>query len=341
MKKRILTGDRPTGSLHLGHYVGSIKNRVKLQDEYECFFLIADLHILTTKNKKEDIAQIKENTRDMVLDYLACGIDPLKSSIYVQSQLYGIYELNLYFQSLVTVPRLNRVPSIKEMAQNAKLSELPYSLLGYPVLQAADILIFRANLVPIGKDNESHLELTREIANRFNHYYGDVFPLPETLLGKQTSLCGLNSVNVKMSKTLNNAILLSDERSILKKKINSMYTDPNRIRADIPGNVENNVVFAFHDVFNENISQIEEMKNRYREGKIKDMEIKDVLLDVLDKLLTPIRDRKKEYKKEKGFVEKILHEGIEKANEEAFKTMKEVRKAMGINYYQNKIKNNL
>ena len=189
-KKRILTGDRPTGRLHLGHYVGSISNRVRLQDEYECFFIIADLHTLTTKPEKEHIAQLTDNVRQMVLDYLACGIDPAKSTIYLQSAVPEVTELNLFFNDLVTVPRLQRIPSIKDMAKNANLSELPMGLLAYPVLQAADILLPRAHLVPVGKDNESHVELTREIAKRFNFMYEEIFPVPDVMVSDFGSLVG-------------------------------------------------------------------------------------------------------------------------------------------------------
>ena len=183
-KKRILTGDRPTGRLHLGHYVGSLRNRVRLQDEYECFFIIADLHMLTTKNSKEDIAQIADNARGMVLDYLGAGIDPAKSTIYLQSAIHEIYELALLLGNLVTVPRLARLPSIKDMARAALIDEetIPFGLLGYPVLQAADILLPRAHLVPVGKDNQAHVEITREIARRFNNLYGEVFPIPDDLV---------------------------------------------------------------------------------------------------------------------------------------------------------------
>ncbi|MFP4210804.1 MAG: tryptophan--tRNA ligase, partial [Alkalispirochaeta sp.] len=189
-KKRILTGDRPTGKLHLGHYVGSLQNRVRLQDEYECYFIIADLHTLTTKPEKEAIEGIADNAREMVLDYLAVGIDPERSTIYLQSAVPEIYELNLILEMLVTVPRLQRVPSLKEMARNANLTEMPFGLLGYPVLQSGDILLPRAHLVPVGKDNEAHVELTREIARRFNYLYGEVFPVPDVMVGEVPTLVG-------------------------------------------------------------------------------------------------------------------------------------------------------
>jgi tryptophanyl-tRNA synthetase len=238
-KKRILTGDRPTGRLHLGHYVGSIANRVRLQDEYECFFIIADLHTLTTKPEKEHIEELATNVREMVLDYLACGIDPAKSTIYLQSAVPEVTELNLFFMDLVTVPRMNRIPSLKDMARNANLSEMPLGLLGYPVLQAADILLPRATLVPVGKDNESHVELTREIAKRFNFMYGETFPIPDVMVSDFGSLVGTDG-QAKMSKSLNNAIFLSDDAKTVTKKVNGMFTDPNRTSADVPGRVEGN-----------------------------------------------------------------------------------------------------
>jgi len=205
-RKRILTGDRPTGNLHLGHYVGSIRNRVRLQDEFECFFIIADLHTLTTKPDKQYIDELADNVRQMALDYLACGIDPEKSVIYLQSAVPEVCELNLFFSDLVTVPRLQRIPSIKDMAKAAHLSELPLGLLGYPVLQAADILLPRANLVPVGKDNESHVELTREIAKRFNYMYGDVFPLPEVMVSDCGSLVGTDGPGKKAERPGTSAV---------------------------------------------------------------------------------------------------------------------------------------
>ena len=232
-RKRILTGDRPTGKLHLGHYVGSLANRVKLQEQYDCFFIIADLHTLTTKPDSDAIGMIAENARDMVLDYLACGIDPSKATIYLQSAVHEVFEMNLIFEMLVTVPRLQRMPSLKDMAKAANFNEMPFGLLGYPVLQAADILMPRANLVPVGKDNEAHVELSREIARRFNSMYGEVFPVPDVMIGDVPTLVGTDG-DAKMSKSLGNAIMLSDDKKSVEKKVRGMYTDPNRIRADIP-----------------------------------------------------------------------------------------------------------
>lgn len=335
-RKRILTGDRPTGKLHLGHYVGSLSNRVKLQASYECFFIIADLHTLTTKPAREDIAKITDNARDMVLDYLACGIDPAKSVIYLQSAVHEVYELNLLFEMLVTVPRLQRVPSLKEMANNADLTEMPLGLLGYPVLQAADILMPRATLVPVGKDNESHVELTREIARRFNFLYGDVFPVPEVLVGDVSTLVGTDG-SAKMSKSLGNAIMLSDDAATIKKRVMSMYTDPNRVSADIPGKVEGNPVFVYHDIFNSNKSEVEDLKNRYREGAVGDVEVKQKLAGALTSFLAPITERREGFASQSGLVDEIIYEGTMKMRDEARQTIIAAKKAMGLTGIWNKI----
>ena len=264
-RKRILTGDRPTGKLHLGHYVGSLENRVKLQEKYECFFIIADLHTLTTRPGKEFLKELPNNIREMVLDYLAVGIDPERSTIFVQSAIPETYELNTLFEMLVTVPRLERVPTIKDMARAAGLEAIPFGLLGYPVLQAADILLPRAHLVPVGKDNEAHVEVAREIARRFNRLYGEVFPIPQALIGDVPALVGTDG-QAKMSKSLNNAIFLSDDEETVTRKVFSMYTDPKRIRADIPGTVEGNPVFIYHDIFNPDVDEVNDLKERYRRG---------------------------------------------------------------------------
>ncbi|HOV64040.1 MAG TPA: tryptophan--tRNA ligase [Spirochaetia bacterium] len=335
-RKRILTGDRPTGKLHLGHYVGSLVNRVKLQDEYECFFIIADLHTLTTKPEKEHIESITGNVRDLVLDYLACGIDPSASVIYLQSAVHEVYEMNLFFEMLVTVPRLQRIPSLKDMAKSANLSEMPFGLLGYPVLQAADILMPRAHLVPVGRDNESHVELTREIARRFNGMYGEVFPIPEVLVGDVPSLVGTDG-DAKMSKSLNNAIYLSDDAKTVEKKVFGMYTDPNRISADIPGRVEGNPVFIYHDAFNKNKVEVEDLKDRYRKGTVGDVEVKEKLARALNLFLDPIRDRRQGFEERKGYVDEIVVEGTERMRNEARQTLTEMKKAMGISGVWNKI----
>jgi tryptophanyl-tRNA synthetase len=335
-KKRILTGDRPTGKLHLGHYVGSLANRVKLQHEYECFFIIADLHTLTTKPEKESIEGIAENARQMVLDYLACGIDPDKSVIYLQSAVHEVYEMNLIFEMLVTVPRLQRIPSLKEMARGANLGEMPFGLLGYPVLQAADILMPRAHLVPVGKDNESHVEMTREIARRFNTFYGEVFPIPDVMVGDVPTLVGTDG-GAKMSKSLGNTILLSDDEKTVRKKIFGMYTDPNRVRADIPGTVEGNPVFIYHDIFNPDRGEVEDLKDRYRRGAVGDIEVKEKLFAAVNDFLEPIRERRMEYGKRSGFVDEVIYDGTMRMREEARSTLTEMKRAMGLSGIWNKI----
>lgn len=328
--KRILTGDRPTGKLHLGHYVGSLKNRVRLQDEYECFFIVADLHTLTTRPEKDHILALSDNIREVVLDYLSVGIDPDKSAIYLQSAVPEVYELNLFFEMLITVARLERVPSIKDMAAAANLGDsLPFGLLGYPVLQAVDILLPRAHLVPVGKDNESHLEVTREIARRFNGLYGEVFPIPETLIGDVPSLIGTDG-QAKMSKSLNNAIFLSDDPETVAQKVRGMYTDPARIRADIPGKVEGNPVFIYHDAFNPNIDEVEDLKARYRQGKVGDVEVKKKLTIAINNFLDPIRERRARYSARPEIVDEILAAGTARYRAEAQETMRLVRDAMGL-----------
>jgi len=329
-RRRILTGDRPTGRLHLGHYVGSLRHRVRLQDEYECFFIIADLHTLTTKPAPEDIAKIADNARGMVLDYLGAGIDPQKSTIFLQSAVHETYELALLLGNLVTVPRLARLPSIKEMARAALMDEetIPFGLLGYPVLQAADILLPRAHLVPVGKDNQSHVEITREIARRFNGLYGEVFPLPDDLVEGDT-LPGTDG-QTKMSKSLGNAIFLSDDPAAVRKKVHSMYTDPNRIRADIPGTVEGNPVFTYLDHFDPDRARVEDLKARYRLGRVGDVEVKEHLAATLNAFLDPIRARSAAYAAQGGLVDEIIYQGTLHMREIAAETMREVKKAIGL-----------
>ncbi len=335
-KRRILTGDRPTGKLHLGHYVGSIKNRVKLQDQYECFFIVADLHTMTTKPEKKHIEEIAGHCRDLVLDYIACGINPENSPIYLQSAVHEVYEMNLFFEMLVTVPRLQRIPSLKDMAKSADLQEMPFGLLGYPILQAADILMPRAHLVPVGKDNESHVELTREIARRFNYLYGEVFPVPDVLVGDVGSLVGTDG-SAKMSKSLNNAVFLSDDAKTVEKKVMGMYTDPNRVRADIPGRVEGNPVFMYHDAFNTDLQEVEDLKERYRKGKVGDVEVKQKLVRALNSFLDPVRDRRQAAAEQSGYVDEVLYEGTMRVREEARATLQEMKKAMGVSGIWNKI----
>lgn len=338
MKKRILTGDRPTGRLHLGHYVGSLKNRVELQDKYECFFIVADLHLLTTRPDKKDILAARESIYEMVLDYLACGVDPEKSTIYLQSEVPAVYEMNLFFEMLVSTNRLTGLPSLKEMAKNAHLDpeNMPFGLLGYPVLQAADILLPRAHIVPVGKDNEAHVELARDIARKFNLLYGEVFPGPEPLLSTTPTLIGTDGKG-KMSKSAGNAIFLSDSSAEIERKVRGMYTDPNRISADVPGTVEGNPVFIYHDLFNKNQEEVQDLKERYRQGKVGDVEVKEKLARALIAFLAPIQQKREALCQEKGLVEEVIYKGTLKMREIAQETLKELHAAMGLKGGWNKI----
>jgi len=323
--------------MHLGHYVGTLVNRVRLQDEYECFFIIADLHTLTTRPQKEYVDQIAENSREMTLDYLAVGIDPLKSVVYLQSAVHEVYELNLFLENLVNVPRLQRMPSLKDMAKTAHLTEMPFGLLGYPILQAADILLPRAHLVPVGKDNEAHVEITREIARRFNSYYGEVFPIPDVMIGDVPVLVGTDGA-AKMSKSAGNTILLSDDAKTVEKKVFGMYTDPNRISANVPGRVKGNPVFIYHDAFNDNRAEVEDLKERYRKGKVGDVEVKQKLAAALNRFLDPIRDRRQYYQEKKGFVDGFIFDGTMRMREEGRETLNIVKKAMGLTATWNRIR---
>jgi tryptophanyl-tRNA synthetase len=328
-RQRILTGDRPTGYMHLGHYVGSLVNRVRLQDQYDCFFIVADLHTLTTRPDKPSLAALPDKIRQMVLDYLAVGIDPQRSVIFLQSAVPETYELNLLLEMLVSVPRLERLPSLKDMARDANLESMPFGLLGYPVLQAADILLPRANLVPVGKDNEAHVEIAREIARRFNHLYGQVFPIPEALIGEIPTLVGTDG-QAKMSKSLGNAIYLSDSSETVEAKVKRMFTDPSRLRADIPGRVEGNPVFIYHRAFNLDVEEVEDLERRYRAGQVGDVEVKARLARALNAVLQPIRARRIELAAQAGMVEDILRRGSRRMQLEAGETMRRVRQAMGM-----------
>ncbi|MFI6823834.1 tryptophan--tRNA ligase [Micromonospora sp. NPDC050187] len=326
---RMLTGDRPTGRLHLGHYVGSIANRVRLHQRYESFFIIADLHMLTTRNTREDISRIAGNAREMVLDILAAGVEPDRATFYLQSAVPEVGDLNTLFQNLVTVPRLERVPSLKEMAGAAGKEEMPYGLLGYPVLQAADILCVRADVVPVGRDNAAHVEVTREVARRFNHLYGDVLPVPEMIHAETPTLVGTDG-RAKMSKSLGNAIALADEPAVVRRKVLGMYTDPNRVRADVPGTVAGNPVFVYHDVFNPDRAEVDELKERYRAGRVGDVEVKERLAAALNRFLDPMRERRAGFAAERGLVDQLIVDGTERTREEVRRTLVEVRRAMGL-----------
>lgn len=331
-KKRMLTGDRPTGQLHLGHYVGSLENRVALQDQYECYFIIADLHMLTTRPEKEHIEALPEVFRAMVLDYLSAGIDPERSTIYVQSMIPETYMLNTIFEMLVTLPRLTRLPSIKDMARAANLDQLPLGLVGYPVLQAADILTPRASIVPVGKDNQAHVEITREIARRFNYLYGGaVFPEPEVLIGSVPTLPGVDG-QAKMSKSIGNAIWLADDAKTVEQKVMRMYTDPTRIHATDPGHVKGNPVFTYHDAFNPDKAEVTDLKRRYRAGKVGDVEVKRKLVSALNGFLEPMRERRAQFSARPGYVDEVLVEGTRRMQRVAAGTFALVRDQMGLNF---------
>jgi tryptophanyl-tRNA synthetase len=328
-KGRILTGDRPTGPLHLGHYVGSLANRVRLQDTYDCYFIVADYHALTTRY--ENPRDIGQNVRELVLDYLSVGMDPERSVIYLQSLVPETCELHLLFSMLVSVPRLERLPSLKDVMRGLEIETASYGLLGYPVLQSADIMIVRGNLVPVGKDQASHIEITREIARRFNDLYGETFPVPDALIGDVPTLVGIDG-KAKMSKSLNNAIMLSDTPAEVERKVRGMYTDPTRLRATDPGHVEGNPVFQYHDAFNPDTAEVDDLKERYRAGKVGDVEVKTKLARALNAHLDPIRERRAAVLAKPSAVKEILHEGSKKARRVAAETIERVRGAVKLRY---------
>lgn len=346
-KPRLLTGDTPTGRLHLGHWVGSVENRVAMQDEYDCYFLLANAHAFTTKVDKPD--EIRDSTLQIATDYLAAGIDPSKSTIFIESDIPAIYELATWFSMLIPYPRLMRNPTIKDEIRDKKLGH-NYSMgfLWYPILQVADILAFLADVVPVGEDQIPHLELTREVARRFNQVYcgvdshtedkdyikaGGLFPIFEYKKGRVQRLVGLggpseNGQLLKMSKSLNNAIFLSDDPDTIRKKVMSMYTDPNRLKATDPGTVEGNPLWVFHDTFNPDKKWVEETKAKYREGSIGDVDCKKKLIEVLVELLAPMQKRRAEYEKDPEHVLNVLRQGAEKANAVAESTLLTVKEAV-------------
>jgi tryptophanyl-tRNA synthetase len=319
--------------MHLGHFVGTLANRIKLQDTYECFFLVADLHMLTTRVEPEQLRETGDNIREVVLDNLSVGIDPERSTYFLQSLVPQISEMTVMFSNLVTVPRLQRVPTLKDVMRDLEIEQPSQGLLNYPVLQAADILCVRANLVPVGKDQSSHLEVTREIARRFNLLYASeeqpVLPEPETLIGDVPTLVGLDG-QAKASKSLGNAIFLSDDAKTVEQKVRGMYTDPNRIRADIPGKVEGNPVFIYHDAFNDDTAEVDDLKERYRQGKVGDVEVKKKLAAAINRFLDPIRERRAAFAAQPRIVEEVLGAGSERARAEATETLQRMKDAMGL-----------
>jgi tryptophanyl-tRNA synthetase len=325
---RMLSGDRPTGRLHLGHFAGSLANRVRLHRSYQSYFIIADLHMLTTKNSPGDIAAIGANARDMVLDSLAAGLDPAHSVFYLQSAIPEVAEVSLLLQSLITVPRLERVPSLKEMARAAGQHEMPYALLGYPVLQAADILGIRADVVPVGPDNAPHVEIAREVARRFNHLYGQTLPIPELVPAATPSLIGTDGQG-KMSKSAGNVIYLSDSPQEVRRKVARMYTDPHRVRADLPGTVDGNPVFVYHDEFNDDRAEVAGLKRRYLAGTVGDVEVKDRLAVAVNRFLDPMRERRARFEAS-GLVEDLIVTGTQRARRQVQQTVAGMRQAMGL-----------
>lgn len=329
MKPVILTGDRPTGPLHLGHYVGSLKNRVELQDSHQQYVIIADAQAMTDNFK--DPQMIRENIVEVALDYLAVGIDPTKSTIFVQSMVPELFEATFYFLNLVTLARLERNPTVKtEIAQKDFERNLPVGFLTYPVSQAADILCFKADVVPVGEDQNPMIEQTNEIAQRFNHLYKkEFFKKVRALGGKQGRLPGIDG-KTKMSKSLGNAIMIGESFEQIKKKVQKMYTDPNHLHIADPGQVEGNVVFTFLDVFDPNTTEVEKLKEHYRRGGLGDGTVKQRLTQVLEELIAPIRARREEFAKDKGEVLNMCRQGSEKARAVAAQTVAEMKQIMGV-----------
>jgi len=323
MKKRILSGMRPTGRFHLGNYFGALENWVRLQDDYECFFAVVDWHALTTGY--ENTAELRANIREMVIDWVSAGLDPEKSVIFVQSQVKEHAELHLLLSMVTPLSWLERVPTYKEQLRELEGREInTYGFLGYPVLQAADILIYKAEVVPVGEDQLPHIELTREIARRFNHFYGPVFPEPQALLGKAAVLPGLDGR--KMSKSYGNHIMLAASPAEVEEKVKLMVTDPARIRKKDPGHPEVCNVFTFHRLFNP--AGWSEVEVQCRAGEIGCVECKRQLARFVDNFLAPIRAKREELEKHPDLVEDIIREGNKKAQEVAARTMAEVRDAM-------------
>jgi tryptophanyl-tRNA synthetase len=330
MMKRILTGDRPTGPLHLGHYAGSLQNRVRLQNEYDTYVLIADVQALT--DNFEHPEKLAGNVFEVALDYLAVGLDPGKAKFVVQSMVPELAELTIYFMNLVTVATLERNPTVKEeIKQRNFVKGVPVGFWSYPISQAADITIFKADLVPVGEDQLPMIEQAREIARRFNRLYGKVLIEPRAMLGAVARLPGTDG-GAKMSKSLGNCIYLGDPPETVRKRVMSMFTDTTRVHPTDPGHVEGNPVFTYHDVFNPNKEEVEELKDRYRKGAVGDVEVKQLLFNALNSFLSPIRERRLEFQSNPKHVYEIIIEGTRQGRELARATMDEVRAAMKIAY---------
>jgi tryptophanyl-tRNA synthetase len=329
-KKRILTGVRPTGALHLGHYVGALHNWLDLQDKYECYFLIADYQALGDHFHEIDL--IRDSVLQVTLDWLAVGLDPEKSSFVIQSYVPEHAELTMLLSFITPLGMLERNPTLKTEIDSLPVDRRTVGFYNYPMSQVADILLPRAHLVPVGEDQAPHIEMTREVARKFNRMFGDVFPEPETLIGKVPRLSGTDGQG-KMSKSKGNVILLKDDEKTVTKKVRSMFTDPNRVRADIPGRVEGNPVFEYHDAFNPDKEQIEDFKARYRLGTVGDVEVKVALAKALNEYLEPIRERRAYYEQHMDVVEEAIMSGVRRGRAIAAKTMEMVRDAMKISSY--------
>lgn len=326
MKKRILTGDRPTGPLHIGHYVGSLENRVRLQANYDCFFIIADFQYLTDGLMKTE--RIEEFVKEVVLDWLSVGMTPDKSTFFIQSRIPEIAELTMYFSMMVTLPRLQRNPTVKEEFKTSGLHAMSYGFLGYPISQAADILIVRSHLVPVGDDNLPHVEQTREIARTFNSIFGEVFPVPEGQVGEVARLPGLNGQ--KMSKSMNNAIYLKDTPEEVRQKVSLAITDPARIRANDKGHPDICNIFKYHFAFNN--AEAKDIEQRCRKGKIGCVACKKSAADIINAFLDPIREKRAYFEARPSVIREALKAGNERTLQESRETVRLVREAMHFSY---------
>jgi tryptophanyl-tRNA synthetase len=329
----VLTGDRPTGKLHLGHFTGSIENRLKLQKEHagSFFYMIADVQALT--DNADNPEKVRNNVLEVALDNLACGIDPTKTTMFIQSQVPEIAELTIFFMNLVTVSRLKQNPTVKtEMKQKGYAENVPAGFLAYPISQAADILTFHANIVPVGEDQLPVLEQTNEIVDSFNRLYGKTFERVKPLIGSHARLLGTDGT-AKMSKSLNNAIHLSDSRKIIEQKVMTMYTDPGHIHVTDPGKVKGNVVFSYLDIFDTKKDEVTELKSQYKKGGLGDVVLKKRLAGVLEELIGPIRDRRESLAGNPKEVMDMLREGTKNARKTSQHTLGEVKEKMKINYF--------
>lgn len=320
---------RPTGRLHLGHFVGALRNWTALQERYDCYYFVADWHALTSEYA--NTTEIVENALDNVADWIAAGIDPEQSVIFVQSLVPEHAELYLLLSMVIPIPWLERVPTYKEQIDQLTEKDLStVGFLGYPLLQTADVVMYNAKYVPVGDDQVPHLELSREVVRRFQNFFGELFEEPLPLLTPTSRLPGLD--NRKMSKSYGNAINLSDDAETVRKKVMQMYTDPKRIRADIPGTVEGNPVFLYHDAFNPDTAEVDDLKSRYRAGKVGDVEVKTKLARAINAMLDPMRERRAEVLRDPGRLREIVMDGSRRARAEAQETMQRVRAAVKLKY---------